>query len=62
MLTVATLWFGGYLLLEDHLEPENFIAFILYQESLAESFSEIGEVFTGMLSLLKFVYFFIKES
>ena len=47
MLTVGTLWFGGHLLLQNNLTAEHFISFILYQESLGECFSEMGEVYTG---------------
>ena len=47
MLTVGTLSFGGHLLLQNNLTAEHLISFILYQESLGECFSEIGEVYTG---------------
>ena len=48
MLTVATLWFGGHLLLKNNLSSQNFISFILYQEELGNCFSEFGEVYTGL--------------
>uniref|UniRef100_H2YGY8 Uncharacterized protein n=1 Tax=Ciona savignyi TaxID=51511 RepID=H2YGY8_CIOSA len=51
-LLVFTLWYGGQLLLLDKISSQGFISFILYQEELGECFSEIGDVYTGMMQAL----------
>nr|XP_009860482.1 ATP-binding cassette sub-family B member 9-like [Ciona intestinalis]XP_018669999.1 ATP-binding cassette sub-family B member 9-like [Ciona intestinalis] len=51
-LMVFTLWYGGQLLISGTLTSAHFIAFILYQEELGECFSEIGDVYTGMMQAL----------
>ncbi|XP_076804763.1 ABC-type oligopeptide transporter ABCB9-like isoform X2 [Clavelina lepadiformis] len=52
LLTVLTLWFGGSLLAKGALSAQNFISFILYQESLSQCMGEIGEVYTGLMQAL----------
>ena len=43
MLTVATLYYGGLLVLDDVMTGGHLVAFILYQEQLG-SCIEVGEV------------------
>uniref|UniRef100_H2Z4F1 Uncharacterized protein n=1 Tax=Ciona savignyi TaxID=51511 RepID=H2Z4F1_CIOSA len=52
LLIVFTLWYGGYLIVMGKLPSANFISFILYQEELGNCFSEIGDVYTGIMQAL----------
>lgn len=46
---VASLFYGGYLVMNHELTPGHLISYIFYWISLDECFESIGDVFTGMM-------------
>ncbi|XP_013401168.1 ATP-binding cassette sub-family B member 9 isoform X1 [Lingula anatina] len=48
-LTVATLYYGGHLVLNKTMTGGNLVSFILYQLELGDCFESIGNVFTSLM-------------
>jgi len=48
LATVATLWFGGWLVLNGQFPADGLVSFMLYQQTLSGTFQTIGDVFSGL--------------
>ncbi|ESO84652.1 hypothetical protein LOTGIDRAFT_179605 [Lottia gigantea] len=52
ILTIATFYYGGHLVITDQLTAGNLVSFILYQIQLGECLDAIGDVYTGLMQSL----------
>ncbi|XP_067862440.1 ATP-binding cassette sub-family B member 9 [Heptranchias perlo] len=46
---VAILYYGGYLVVSDHMTGGSLISFIIYELELGDSLENIGSVYTGLM-------------
>ena len=52
LVTALVLFYGGKLVIENELKPGDLVSFMLFQQSLSNSFNTIGNIWTGISGAL----------